>query len=177
MKRLLRIWLVAAGFVLYLGSPVLASTYYVNPGESIQDAIDGASYGDTIQVADGTYVELITLKNGVALIGAGASTTTIDGNDAGSVVTSITCDPNTVLSGFTITNGISGGGMHNKNSNPTVTKCTFSGNSAGSGGGMYNEGSNPAITNCTFYDNFGFNNGGGMYNQGSSPTVTNCVFS
>jgi pectin methylesterase-like acyl-CoA thioesterase len=86
---------------------------YVNPGDSIQAAIDSASYGDTVHVAVGTYYENITLKNGVAVIGAGASTTVIDGNASGSVVTSADCDPNTRLEGFTITNGSAyyGGGL------------------------------------------------------------------
>ena len=152
------------------------------PGDSatIQGGIDLASYGDTVQVAANTYVENITLKNGVALIGAGAATTTIDGNAAGSVVTSTSCDPNTVFDGFTITNGDanSGGGMYNAGGGPTVMNCSFSGNtSTWGGGGMYNGGGSVTVTNCTFTDNTGIESGGGMYNSGGSPKVSGCTFS
>ena len=177
---------LAAGFVLYFCNPVLATTYYVNPGESIQAAIDGASYGDTVEVSAGTYWELITLKNGVVLIGASQLTTTIYGFNGGTVVITNGCDPNTVLEGFTITEGLTteyGGGMRNVSSNPTVTNCTFSNNGGynplGSiyGGGMYNSNySSPIVTGCTFIDN-GASCGGGMFNGANgNPIVTNCSF-
>ncbi|MFC1739777.1 hypothetical protein ACFL1G_12135 [Planctomycetota bacterium] len=46
-----------------------AATWNV-PGDSatIQGGIDLASYGDTVEVAAGTYTELITLKNGLAVL-------------------------------------------------------------------------------------------------------------
>ncbi|MHC4624711.1 MAG: hypothetical protein ACYS4W_12505, partial [Planctomycetota bacterium] len=120
-------FLLAVVFISYGSFPVMATTYYVNPGESIQAAIDSASYGETVQVAAGTYVENITLKNGVKVLGAGPLSTTIDGAFSGSVVTSTGCDPNTILEGFTIANGTgtnvgsgdNGGGMWNSLSNPT----------------------------------------------------------
>jgi nitrous oxidase accessory protein len=97
---------------------------------NIQDAINDANYGDTIYVAEGIYVENITLKNGVALIGQDPYSTIIDGNDNGSVVISEDCDSNTILGGFTITDGNSmdSGGMSNfERSSPTVTNCTLTG--------------------------------------------------
>ena len=70
MKNLMIFFLVV--LTVGLCSSLQAQTiYYVNPGESIQDAIDGAVSGDTVQLAAGTYYERITLKNGVAVIGAG----------------------------------------------------------------------------------------------------------
>jgi parallel beta-helix repeat protein len=147
----------------------------------IQDAIDVASYGDTVQVAEGTYTENITLKNGVAVIGAGAENCIIDGNLNGSVVTSNSCDPNTVLDGFTITNGsvtwgfVGHGGMYNDdNSSPTVKNCIFKGNE---GGGMVNGDSKPVVINCIFSNNTAFFYGGGMLDANSSPEVINCTFS
>jgi parallel beta-helix repeat protein len=159
----------------------------VNPGESIQAAIDSAFYGDTVEVAAGTYIERITLKDGVAVIGAGAGVTIIDGDSGGSVVTSNGCDANTALEGFTITNGraANGGGMYNVNSSPTIKNCTFSGNTtndgsvgypsqpggnAGHGGGVYNNNSSPAVTNCTFQNNTtGAGGAGGVAMAGSTP--------
>lgn len=165
--------------------PVSATTYYVDPNgtadfTTIQAAINEASDGDKIYVTEGTYLENITLKNGVALIGAGASITTIDGGGAGSVVYSENCDQNTVLQGFTITNGnvpsSEGGGMHNFDSDPTVADCTFTGNTALYGGGMENDYSNPTIIGCTFTGNTAVY-GGAMENYYSSPIVFNCTFS
>ncbi|MHC4623445.1 MAG: InlB B-repeat-containing protein, partial [Planctomycetota bacterium] len=174
-------------WLLVCGQASLADTYYVNPGEPIQDAIDAASYGDTVEVAAGTYLENITLSNGVSVIGAGDDVTTIDGNSAGCVVTSIGCDPNTVLEGFTITNGsaANGGGMYNLNSSPTINNCTFSNNTTsagsagspgsaggkgGSGGGMYNDNSSPAVTGCIFTGNStGAGGSGGNASPSSAP--------
>jgi parallel beta-helix repeat protein len=154
---------------------------------TIQAAIDAATAGDVIGVSPGTYVENITLKNGVALIGAGVDTI-IKGNSTymldrnGSTVSSFECDSSTLLEGFVITNGVGyvqniSGGMYNYRSSPTVKNCIFSGNTAYSGGGMYNLFSSPTITNCTFSNNTASSYGGGMFNVGSGPTISHCTFS
>jgi len=200
---------VAAQTTWYVDDATCPSTGSGTSGDpfcSIQDAIDAASAGDTINVAAGTYYENITLKNGVEVLGAGASVTTIQGTGAGSVVTAISVSSSTKLDGFTITGGnaINGGGMYNWSSSlvvtnctfsanlaaaygggmcnswyssPTVTNCTFSANSAMHGGGMNNDYSSPTVTNCTFSGNSATWYGGGMRNYYSSPTVTNCTFS
>jgi hypothetical protein len=164
-----------------------AGDFYVNPGQSIQAAIDSASYGDTVHVAAGSYVENITHKNGVALIGADPSTTVIDGNQSGSVVTSPECDPNTLLTNFKITNGYSGtgGGLNTDYfSSPTVNNCIFADNSANyGGGGMYiNVGCAAKISNSIFQSNSADDDGGAIcYNgfsefEGPYSIVDNCSF-
>jgi hypothetical protein len=183
MKRLIIICLLAAGFVLYCANPALATTYYVNPGESIQTAIDNADNGDEIEVAAGTYNEAINFTGkAVRLYSSdGPEVTTIDATGLSTNV--VRCfngeDANSILEGFIITGGNAnyGGGMYNYSSSPTVTDCTFSGNSGGdNGGGMYNLDSSPTVTDCTFSGN---NSpvGGGMYNLSSNPTITGCTFS
>jgi hypothetical protein len=162
-------------------------TWGIDAFDNIGAGIDMAEYGTTVYVATGTYVENITLKNGVAVIGAGAGSAVIDGGGSGSVVTSNGCDANTILDGFTITGGSGttvgdykyGGGMYNSNSRPTVKDCNFSANSVtGDGGGMYNNNSSPTVTNCSFIANNAVWAGGGMDNRYySSPTVAYCTFS
>jgi parallel beta-helix repeat protein len=88
MKRIILLLLC-----LSLPASVLADTHYVHPlgsnhypytswpsaADSIQKAIDAASYGDTVRVWRGTYKELITMTPGIALIGAGMDSCIIDG--------------------------------------------------------------------------------------------------
>jgi hypothetical protein len=90
-----------------------ATTYYVNPSDTIQDAIDSATHGDTVIVAQGTYYENIFF-NGKNIVltstdpedSAVVAATIIDANDSGSVVrfdNSETAE--CVLTGFTVRNG------------------------------------------------------------------------
>ena len=174
-------------------SGVVADTLHV-PGDfpTIQEAIVAAVDGDEVEVHPGTYFEAINfLGKAIRVYSSdGPDVTIIDAQQTGSVVT---CDSgegsDTVLDGFTITGGtgtdlsgtgvLSGGGMLNEGSSPTVTNCTFSGNTAsrGGGGGMSNIGGSPTVTNCTFSGNSMTIQGGGMSNFASSAAVTNCTFS
>jgi len=154
---------------------------------TIQQTIDAASDGDTIIVADGTYTgpgnhdidfkgKAITVRseNGpqnciINCQGLGRGFHFHSGEDA-----------NSILAGFTITNGYAdlGGGIYCDGSSPTLTNCRFSDNQASEdGGGMLNFGSNPTLTNCTFTGNSaGAVGGGGMFNMFSGPTLVNCTF-
>lgn len=102
-----------------------------------------------------------------------------------------------VLDGFTIKQGnansfgttitvnsfsidqMSGGGIINYSSSPTITNCTITQNtSIYDGGGMVNyQSSSPVISKCIFSGNYG-QYGGAMENSGNSnPLITNCIFS
>jgi len=169
-----------------LEKPAAADTHHVASGQKIQAAIDASANGDEIEVATGIYYESIDFKGKAVRLysSGGPSQTTIYGYRAYHVVKCVSGEGSgTILEGFTITGGnangtglnMSGGGMLNNNSSPTVINCIFGGNYANaSGGGMFNYG-NAAVINCTFIQNAAFARGGGMYNYGS-PTVTNCKF-
>jgi len=89
-------------------------------------------------------------------------------------------DANSIVDGFTITNGKGdlGGGMQIVNSSPTVRNCIFSGNIGNYvGGGIYCNQSSPTVKNCIFIGNSSAHGGAGMYNYtNSSPNVSNCNF-
>ncbi|MHC4501629.1 MAG: right-handed parallel beta-helix repeat-containing protein, partial [Planctomycetota bacterium] len=96
------------------------------------------------------------------------------------IVASSECDQTTVLDGFTVTagkNGNLGAGMYNRNSNPTVTNCTFTWNSAEWGGGMGNWNSSPKVISCKFESNAAAGGGGIDNVENSNPMLINCTFS
>ena len=184
---------IAAVASMMLVSAAVQAAIINVPGDqpTIQAGIDAAVNGDEVVVAIGTYVELINFSGKAITVRSTdpndpvvVMATIIDGNGLGSVVTCTLGEGlNTVLSGFVITGGggplVTGGGMNNFASSPTVTNCTFTGNSSLFGGGMYNCcQASPTVTNCTFTGNTAKGNGGAIYNTGiaSSPTVTNCTF-
>lgn len=69
---------------------------------SIQDAINNASSGATIIVANGTYNEFLTINKPLTLLGQGSDVTIIDGNGAAYAI-SITAD-NVTIEDLTVTN-------------------------------------------------------------------------
>lgn len=73
----------------------------------IQNGVDIAASPDTVSVAAGTYVENVVIAKSLDLIGAGSSTTTIDGDNVGNTVT-ITSS-NVTVSGFKVTGGWANG--------------------------------------------------------------------
>jgi len=168
-------------------------TSQLNACGSIQTAIttaEGVSYsGDdvTINVAAGTYTENDTISgasfNSLTIAGAGASTTTVNGNQAGSV---FTINGGTVtIDDLTITNGLSAGGYGDGiditgGAGPvTVNDSTLSDNgtaSGGAGGGIYNFDDTLTVTDSLFSnDNRYF--GGAINSNGGTLTLTDSTLS
>jgi hypothetical protein len=95
-------------------------------------------------------------------------------------------DANSVLEGFTITNGYtaaSGGAIYCTDSSPTIRNCRIIGNSAvgfvsSSGGGIKCTRSSAIISDCTIVNNVAsgvWGSGGGINCNIGSPTIKNCV--
>jgi len=139
----------------------------------IQEAIDVAEgdAGDnvTIEVAPGTYTENDTISAGPASLivqGAGAASTTIDGNADGSVVMST---GTVTISGFTLTNGTGStdgaGGVVNDGT-LTMTGDTLSGDTGGAGGVLNDDGT-LTMTGDTLSGDTGEGGAGGVNNDGT----------
>ncbi len=154
--------------------------------ETIQEGIDASFDGDTVLVQPGTYVENIDFNGHNIVLGSMflitgddsyISTTIIDGNGSGSVVTFENGEDNAVvITGFTIQNGFSleGGGIYCLSSDPTISYNIISGNSSESdGGGIYCDDSNPVIFRNTISGNSNYEGvGGGICcRNNSSPNI------
>ena len=90
-RRALRALAVAGAGALLVGAmPGVASahggggggkTWHVQPGQSIQAAVNQASSGDTIRIAPGTYFEAVCVdRKGLTIQGSGRDRTIIDWN-------------------------------------------------------------------------------------------------
>ena len=173
-------------FIFILLSSALYSTIInvPTPYTSIQAGIDAAANADTVLVQPGTYVENINYNGKLITVASlylttadtsYISSTIIDGNSSGSVVTFTSGEDSTaVLCGFTITNGSysGGGGIYCSNASPSLINLMISGNSSqsSSGGGIHcRNNSNPSLENVIISNNTA-QYGGGIYCHSSSPS-------
>ena len=186
-KLNLCILLAAMAVGLVCVSSAVGATLNV-PGDydTIQDAIDAAENGDTVQVAAGTYAERLYLEyKSIALIGAGAENTIVDVSAARAICCLRMYQvPDTArVEGFTFTGGRgalmelpvhkcrAGGGVRLYESSPTITNCTISNNSADYGGGLALYYSDATLIGNTITGNVA-DYGGGLYLYESDPILT-----
>ncbi|MHC4944308.1 MAG: right-handed parallel beta-helix repeat-containing protein [Planctomycetota bacterium] len=165
-----------------LSSLAPAAEYFVpDDFPTIQDAISSGLVvnGDTVTVRPGTYVENIDFLGKAITVRSeqGPAKTTIDGNQAGSVVAFQSGEgPDSVLQGFTITNGTGteygyetfiGGGIYGLQAAPTIGQNIIKDNAVamnGLGGGIgFHLDSAPTIIFNTVEDNSASFHGGGIY--------------
>ena len=174
----------------FSGAP-LATLHVPADYDTIQEAIYKAKDGDTVLVDRGTYYENICFLGKIVTVKSqkGYKQTTIDGGGNGSVIKLRSGeDCQTILDGFTITNGYakSGGGIScSYYSSPVIKNCHIAANSVLSSGGgiyLYSYSSpkiiNTNIVNNNIMDNFIEGFGSGIYcNISSSPDIINCTIS
>jgi parallel beta-helix repeat protein len=69
---------MVGGLLVWAASPASAATIIVNPGQSIQAAVDAAPPGSTVFVRPGTYAETVTITTpAIRLQGSGSGQTRI----------------------------------------------------------------------------------------------------
>jgi predicted outer membrane repeat protein len=208
-------------FVQQAATGTNTGTSWNNAFTDLQTALATASNGDMIWVAKGTYTPTSStdktisfyMKNGLKMYGGFLGTETIlsernwtqnatilSGNigaldtrldNSLNVVTAYNVNNNSVLDGFTISDGYNpndiGGGMviadtlGTTPTEPVIENCTFTKNYAFSGGGMYILGNasttaytKPLIKNCLFKSNSAYHLGGAIYQ--SAPSIPNDTF-
>ena len=180
---------LSIGFIL-CSSLVFANIINVPANQpTIQAGINAAFNGDIVLVQPGNYVENINYNGKLITVASlffttqntsYISSTTINGNFSGSVVTFNHFEnPNAVLCGFTIKNGSNyyGGGIYCYGASPSLENIIITGNSANMyGGGIYcQSNSNPSLQNVTISGNSAINFGGGIFCQNSNPTLINSI--
>ncbi len=154
-----------------------ANDIHVGPSGSIQAAIDGASPGDRILVAPGTYVGTIDFHGrAVEVIGVqGAGATTLDGAFSGPVVRFQSGEGlQSVLRGFTVTHGSAplgaGGIAASGGATPRIEDCIVRQNVGKFGGGVSGS---PVLRRCVVTANTAnVSHGGGLY---GAPQLYHCV--
>jgi|GEM_PF-518698 len=170
--------LIVCGIVLLIGffSTVNAGTYYV-PDDylTIQSAIDASANGDTIIVRPGTYMERIDFLGKSIYLQSeeGPLSTTISNpSSGGSVVVFVNQEgPDSVLEGFTVTNGwgtqgptgdLMGGGIWCYDSSPTILNNIIQINMADMGGGIAAVRTSVEIRNNVIINNGADDKGAGL---------------
>jgi hypothetical protein len=132
---------------------------------TIQDAVDDTSC-NTINVAEGTYVESVVVSRSVNIRGAGVYNTNVDGNFSNRVFLIGNPDAEVGLTQMWIGYGDAGdeegGGIYNKG-RLTLYNVTVAHNDAYEGGGIFNTGW-LTLTDSLIHSNYADNDGGGLYN-------------
>jgi parallel beta-helix repeat protein len=192
------------------GDSTIVENRIINvPGDypTIQLAINASIDGDTVLVQPGTYVENVNFTGYDIVLGSlflttgdtsYISTTIIDGDSAGNVITFVSSEDSTAeLVGFTVQNGydIEGGGILCNNSRPIIRdniivhnstsgiRCQFNANPVirnnvvkwnTVGAGIYcRDHSHPEIIYNTISENTAGRGGGIYIRNGVGPTVSN----
>ncbi len=168
---------------------------YADPFRRIQNAIDDANTGDTVEIRPGVYTgagnfdldpngKSITIRSNDPNNPEIIAQTIIDPNQAGrGFYFWNEEDANCIIWGLTIRNastvtGYNGAGIYCDNSRPTIRNCVIKdGYAKGSGGGICCDSNNTTIINCTITGNTADYYGGGISCIFCAPLITGCTVS
>jgi predicted outer membrane repeat protein/parallel beta-helix repeat protein len=155
--------------LIALAAPSLAATLVVDPSDSaayatVQEAIDEAATGDTIDIAAGTFTECVDLSGlDLTLSGAGSGSTTLDGAGGCSPVVLAEDGETATISGMTIEND-GQRGLEGDEAILTLDDVVFDGlgNASSYGGAAYIDEGSLTATDVTFSSNTAYA-GGALY--------------
>jgi filamentous hemagglutinin family protein len=174
-----------APITLRAGIPLTgtATTVNVGAGGRVQNGVDVAVAGATVNLAAATYTlaNTVTIEKNLTLNGASLPSSTVSGNNAVRVFT-IAGGSTVNMNNLTVINGndpvLGGGILVTGGSTLNLSNSTFTGNNtAGLGGALRNElGNTINISNSTFFGNSAGLNGGALNNLGGTYTVNNSTF-
>ncbi len=181
--------ILATVIVLLLTGTANATTHLVPTDQpTIADGLAAAAFGDTVQIATGTYFEHgLVMTNGVILRGETGqySDVIIDGQQNGTVLFCDNLGSYTAVENLTITGGyadgngndVLGGGVLGTHASLNFRGCAFVNNDAQVGGGMaMSDDSDFLMEDCVFRENEAVSSGGGIRIYQSSPTIRRCQF-
>ncbi len=200
--------MVRSSLVLFLALPTVAqsATLVVGTAQAyttIQDAIDAAANGDTIEVEADSYNENIAVSIDLEIIGLGGSANTIlDGGGAvmvaidGATVTmtgftldstaqrgmevtngAVVTGDDLVMTGFNLFGGFEGAAMAVMDSDVTFSNSVFDDNYADDqGGAIAIHDSVASFADCDFNGNGSDEDGGAMGLYNSVATIDTCTF-
>jgi hypothetical protein len=191
-RRILPVLLFISGLPALAG----ATDFLVQPGQSIQVAIDAAFDGDRVLVHPGTYSEAIQLRGKRIEVRStgGAAVTTLDGAAFATSIVRAAGEPlGAVFAGFTLTNGRGvgvpssygldyyGGAMNcSGGTRLSIEDCRFVRNGWNSGGynnctfggAIYCGESQITLVRCLLVDNFAWASGGASLSNGAGSLMT-----
>jgi predicted outer membrane repeat protein len=151
------------------------------PLGTIQDMINAAPDGGTVNIPAGTYSETLTVDKNLTLSGVSASLTILQPASENQRVIAVTTGHNLTLSHLRVTGGhptaAGGGGVYMAaGGSLTLDTVKIDHNQATYGGGVYQEGTAGSViaSNCMISDNTASFSGGGVYTGGSA-TLSNTI--
>ncbi|MCK4414420.1 MAG: right-handed parallel beta-helix repeat-containing protein, partial [Candidatus Eisenbacteria sp.] len=186
-------WRLFFALTLACLAPSLAAagTWYVLPDGSgdaptIQAAIDSASAGDVVELANGTFsgegnrdIDFLGKAITVRSESGDPDSCVIDCEGAaGGFIFDSGESAAAVLEAVTVTNGFTayGGAVYCSYACPRIRACIFDHNQAtGQGGAIYINGTDPLVEDCLIINNRASAGGGGYCFNPHSPTLSGCL--
>jgi predicted outer membrane repeat protein len=136
--------------------------------------VPGQISDNSYHVVEANSVDAAAILDGFTISGGNADD--IDHEDDGGGMDDRDGNPTLRNLVFSYNYAVNGGGLHIRNSGSTVTNLTFSHNTAEAGGGLHIRDSSPTLMNVAFSDNSA-EVGGGLYIRSSGATLMELTFS
>ena len=149
--------------------------------KDIQDLIDNANEGDSIEISGeyiGTYWSTINVNKSLTIYGSGDTKL----HTKSAIRLLQISAPNVIIKNIIFENGSSfggndGGAIYAIADNVSLINCTFNENyAANDGGAIFLVGNNSIFDGCVFNQNTAGNIGGAININGNNSVITNCIF-